>query len=250
MKINFSIQRLAKSLMWRFFAAADMRFTLRSGIEVCVADKNEMATFSELFIHQEYDGFLDLLPVPKSVLDLGCNSGYFGILMQHRSILKHSPVPKLILVDANAEAVDRARIVMGSLEVAEYVTGLIGPRGSGEGSFYLAPASAESSAVKCVKHAREVKVPRVDLNRLIKNHFPEGIDLIKCDIEGGEELLIREWGEEIKQAKSLLIEWHGFEGTWEAFSSHLTSLGFKCVMELPTGRFKNALFIQTEETHH
>ena len=249
MKINFSIKRLANSLMWRFFAAADMRFTLRSGIVVQVADKNEMATFSELFIHQDYDHFLDHLPMPTSVLDLGCNSGYFDILIHHRARLCDTLAPKLVFVNANAQAVRRARVVIGNLKVAEYVIGLIGSKGSSQASFYLAPASAESSAVKCVKHAREIKVARVELAALIREHFTSGLDLIKCDIEGGEESLVREWGGELKQSKTLLIEWHGFEGTREAFCSEFTNLGFKCTMELPTSRFKNALFLQAKSHH-
>jgi hypothetical protein len=56
-----------------------MRFSLRSGLEVPVADRHEMATFKEIFVKQEYDDFLDLLPVPATVLDLGCNLGVFAL---------------------------------------------------------------------------------------------------------------------------------------------------------------------------
>ncbi|MCA1963822.1 MAG: hypothetical protein LDL31_07750, partial [Prosthecobacter sp.] len=62
MKINFNPRRLAQSLMWRFFSWSDIRFRLRSGLVVPVADKNEMATFREIFIQQKYDDFLDRLP--------------------------------------------------------------------------------------------------------------------------------------------------------------------------------------------
>lgn len=249
MKINMSFRRLAKSLMWRCFALSDMRFRLRSGLEVPVSDRHEMATFREIFIQQEYDDFLDRLPPAGTVLDLGCNSGYFAVQILNRaSVLQpDKPLPKLVLVDANAAAVKRAQAVVGGCgtkaDVA-FVHGLIGARGQASASFFLATASAESSAVNRTKHAREVEVPCVDLAALMKTHFSGGLDLIKCDIEGGEEFLVREWGEVLAQARALLIEWHGFQGSWADFQAVLIQSGFLLVMERPAGRYKNALFIK------
>lgn len=247
MKINFSLQRLAKSLMWRCFAWSDMRFRLRSGLEVPVADRHEMATFREIFIQQEYDDFLDRLPPARAVLDLGCNSGYFAVQMLNRArvVTPGQPLPKLVLVDANNAAVERARTVVsgcGTQADVSLVHGLIGARGQKSASFYLATASAESSAVNQTKHARQVEVPCVDLAALVQQHFPGGLDLIKCDIEGGEESLVREWGDVLAQARALLIEWHGFQGSWADFQAVLERAGFQLVMERPAGKYKNALF--------
>ncbi|MES2594353.1 MAG: FkbM family methyltransferase [Verrucomicrobiota bacterium] len=249
MKINFSLQRLAKSLMWRFFAMSDMRFRLRSGLEVPVADRHEMATFREIFIQQEYDDFLDRLPPAGTVLDLGCNSGYFAVQMLNRArvVTPDQPLPKLVLVDANQTAVERAKTVVsgcGAQADVALVHGLIGSRGQTSASFYLATASAESSAVNRTKHARQVEVPCVDLAALVQQHFPGGLDLIKCDIEGGEEELIREWTDVLVKAKALLIEWHGFKGGWTDFLSVLEQAGFQLMMERPAGRYKNALFVK------
>lgn len=249
MKINFSFRRLAKSLMWRFFTWSDMEFKLRSGITVPVADRNEMATFQEIFIQQEYDDFLDLLPLPQTVLDLGCNSGYFSILMLNRSMVKGigQPLPKMVLIDANEKAVNRAKSVLEASDAtitAVFVHGLLGMKGQKSASFFLATASAESSAINRTKRAQQIEVNCVDLQALMAENFPSGLDLIKCDIEGGEEQLIRDWGEELKQARALLIEWHGFQGTWEKFCGRLLELGFSLKMERPAGCYKNALFIR------
>ncbi|MCA1964681.1 MAG: FkbM family methyltransferase, partial [Prosthecobacter sp.] len=224
-----------------------------SGLVVPVADKNEMATFREIFIQQEYDDFLDRLPTaPQTVLDLGCNSGYFAVQILNRARVQQptKPLPKLVLVDANAQAVSRAQaVVSGSgAEAADLtcITGLVGTRGTGSSTFYLANASAESSAQHRTKHARAVQVPVVDLAKLMHAHFPLGPDLVKCDIEGGEELLVRDWGPELSRARALLVEWHGFEGTWEAFCASTVALGFRLVMERPAGKYKNALFLRNE----
>lgn len=252
MKINLSFRRLAKSLLWRFFALSDMRFRLRSGLEVPVADKHEMDTFREIFIQQEYDDFLDRLPAPQTILDLGCNSGYFGVLMLNRARVMNpdGQTPQMVLLDANASAVERARSVVqgcGTMNArVAFVHGLVGPRGSRSATFYLAPASAESSAVHQTKHSRKVAVPCVDLAALTSQHFPMGLDLIKCDIEGGEDDLVRHWPDVLKQSKALLIEWHGFQGSWEDFRNVVISEGFQLVMERPAGRYKNALFVKTD----
>jgi FkbM family methyltransferase len=248
MKINLSFQRLAKSLMWRFFAMTGMQFRVHSGLEVAVADKHEMDTFKEIFIQQDYDDFLDQLPAPQRILDLGCNSGYFALLMLNRAMSRkgNALLPEMVLLDANAKAVERARSVIACSGVtqakATFVHGLVGQRGSRSASFYLAPASAESSAEHRTKRSKVFSVPCVDLAALISQHFPLGLDLIKCDIEGAEEDLVRQWPEVLGQTKALLVEWHGFRGSWEDFSKVLDSQGFRLIMERPAGRYKNALF--------
>lgn len=252
MKIHFSFQRLCQSLMWRFFAFSKMRFRLRSGLEVPVADRHEMATFREIFIQQEYDDFLERLPLPGGVLDLGCNSGYFATHVLNRALVNRGRgnLPaKLVLVDANERAVARAREVLGGCGAsvaAEYVHGLVDSRGKKAASFYVAEASAESSAARRVKNAREIQVPCVDLEGLMRAHFPEGVDLIKCDIEGGEEVLAREWADVLRQAKALIVEWHGFHGGWKDFQQALAAAGFELEAEHPAGRFKNALFLRRQ----
>jgi FkbM family methyltransferase len=250
MKVNFSLRRLAQSLMWRFFGwSSGMRFRLRSGLEVAVADRNEMATFREIFIQQEYEDFLDLLPPPAHVLDLGCNSGYFAVLMLNRAriLTPGQPLPNIVLVDANPEAVERARKVVSGCGCDPNVTlvaGLVGSRESTAATFYVSKASAESSAVQRPKGARAIQVAQLDLEKLVTQHFPNGIDLMKCDIEGAEESLVREWADVLKQTKAFLVEWHGFGTEWQEFSGHLNQLGFDCVIERPAGKYKNALFLQ------
>lgn len=249
MKINLSFSRFAKSLMWRFFAWSDMQFKLRSGISVPVADRHEMATFREIFIQQEYDDFLDLLPMPRNVLDLGCNSGYFAALIINRSMLKsrEAPLPKMVLIDANEKALHRSQSLIDGCGVkseAKFVHGLIGERGRKSGSFFVATASAESSAINRTKRSQKIEVSCVDLLALITEQFSEGLDLIKCDIEGGEEQLIRDWGDALQKCKSLLIEWHGFQGGWSEFCGVIEKLGFQLILERPAGRYKNALFVR------
>lgn len=247
MKIHLRFRRLCQSLMWRFFAMSEMRFRLRSGLEVPVADRHEMATFREIFIQQEYDEFLERLPLPSSVLDLGCNSGYFAVHVLNRALVKdRASLPvKLVLVDANASALARAGEVLQGCGVkvpVELVHGLVEARGKATAAFFLARASAESSSARRVKHAREIHVPCVDLEALQRAHFPEGVDLIKCDIEGAEEVLVRDWANVLRQARAILVEWHGFTGEWQSFLQALAEAGFELVAEHPAGKFKNALF--------
>jgi len=250
MRINFKITRLAESLMWKCFAISGTRYRLRSGLTVSVMDKDEMATFREIFIQQDYDEFLERIPAPRTILDLGCNSGFFAAQILNRALIARQQTPKLVLIDASAISLKRATEVlqeggMSSVARIEFQYGLIGKRGQKSTNFFLAPSSAESSAVHRAKKARAVSVPCVDLSALVAQHFPNGLDLIKCDIEGSEENLVREWQDVLVLAQSLLIEWHGFHGSqWQEFVAILSGLGFSLVHEHPAGRYKNALFVQ------
>lgn len=251
MKIHLNLKRLAESMMWRCFAISGMRFRLRSGMSLSVADKHEMATFREIFIQQDYDEFLELLPSPRSVLDLGCNSGYFAAQILNRSLIAHEEMPKLVLVDASSTAVKRAQAVLGEAGIPakphmEFQHGLLAKRGQKSATFFLAPSSAESSTIHRAKNAHAVTVPCIDLSSLVNQHFPDGIDLIKCDIEGGEEELVREWQDVLAQTRALLVEWHGFEGAeWSEFAAILSAMGFILERERPAGRYKNALFLRS-----
>lgn len=252
MKINLNLRRMAESMMWRCFAMSDIRFRLRSGLSVSVADKHEMATFREIFIQQDYDEFLERLPSLRNILDLGCNSGYFAAQILNRSLIAHQQMPKLVLVDASSSAVNRAHTVLEeggipSQTRIEIQHGLLGKRGQKSATFFLAPSSAESSTLHRAKNARAVTVPCIDLSALVAQHFPDGLDLIKCDIEGGEEDLVREWQDVLAQTRALLVEWHGFEGAqWSEFVVILSRIGFTLERERPAGRYKNALFLRQE----
>lgn len=243
------LRRLGESLMWRLFPCANLRFTLKSGLVVPVGTKSEMATFRELFVRQDYDDLLALVPAARTVLDLGCNCGYFPLLMHHRARLAAVDMANasFVLVDANPAMVERAQAVVETNRLPgtfAFHTGLVGPR-DGEMEFHITKESASSSALHRPAKSRSIRLRALDLGRLLQEHFPDGLDLIKCDIEGGEMMLASAWPESLRRTKAFLVEWHDFAGPWAAFQSSVEAAGFKLAGEqAPNPKFKTALFLR------
>lgn len=248
MKLNFSLRRWGESWAWKLFPFANVRFNLKSGLVVSVASKSELATFKEIFVRQVYDEFLDRCAQPATVLDLGCNAGYFTLLLHHRARLKsqHGFAVKSVLVDANPSMVTRAESELAANGIsARCVAGLIGERGKSM-DFHITKESASSSTFRRPAKSRRLRLESLDLDALIARDFPTGLELIKCDIEGAEMLLAREWPAALGKTAALLVEWHHFAGPWPEFVRALQACGLRCAYaSTPEGspNFRTALFL-------
>lgn len=232
MKIRFSWRRTAESLAWRLLSHAGMVHHLHTGLEVPVETKSDHNVADEIFHRREYDPFLDLLPAPRRVLDLGCNCGFFPLLLEHRARIAGGPRPGGLLVDAGRESVAKARRVLarnGLGERFEVREGLVGPRGAAT-PFYES-RFAESSSLWRPKHSGKARLlPSLDLDAL-----PGPFDLVKCDIEGGEEFLLRDWASFLSRVPALLVEWHDRETPWPEARRRLEASGLRCLREERTG---------------
>ncbi len=247
MKLHLSWRRLAESLAWRLFPYAQLQLRLKSSLVVPVATKSEMATFRELFLEQQYDELLDRLPPPRTVLDLGCNCGYFPLVLHHRARLRgDDPVPiRCVLVDADPAMVARAREVLGLNGLASnaaFVAGLVGARGQ-TATFHISREGATSSAVVRPSRSRPVRMASVDLEQVLQEHFGGRVDLLKCDIEGAEDHLVRDWHPVLAAADAVILEWHGFGIRWPEFADTMRAAGFLPTAERPAkGEFRIVLF--------
>ena len=246
MPLELSLRRLGRFLAWKLFPLADIRLTLKSGVTFPIADRSELAMFRELAVWRVYDQFLDALPAPRTVLDLGCHCGYFPLLIHHRARLRNVDMhaARFVLVDANFRLVQRAREVICQNQLPGefvFISGLIGPKGQ-RVPFYVRRHSASSSLFKRSARARAVHLDALDLTAIMDQHLGGPVDLIKCDIEGGELYLITDWPDVVRRTRALLIEWHDFAMGWEDLTSGLGAIGFNLVAAETQGNFRVALF--------
>ena len=247
MKLSLSPRRLGKSLAWKLFPLADVGFTLKSGITIPIVDRSELATFRGMIIEQVWDPFLDALPFfPRTVLDLGCNCGYFPLLIHHRARLHDVDMREahFVLVDANPRLVRRARDVIALNRLPGqfvFVSGLIGPRNQ-RVPFYTHPHSDSSSLFRHSSRSKTLHLSSLDLTQLLDAHFPGPVDLMKCNIEGGERYLVTDWVDALRRARAIVIEWHDFAMPWEEFAGCLQAVGFDLVSAEERGNFRVALF--------
>lgn len=79
------------------------------------------------------------------------------------------------------------------------------------------------------KHAKEVKLPCITLDKLVNSLNIEKIDVVKMDIEGAELQAIRGANKILKNVKHLLIEFHYPRNDKRFLQCHhiLAELGFK-----------------------
>ena len=234
--------RLLRSWAWKFFPRADARVMLSTGLVVPVRSKGDLCIVTEIFIERDYAPFLERIGDLRRVLDLGCNTGFFTLFLHDWLRRAGRPDPeRVILVDADPDLVARTQqtLAANGLIACHTHHGLIGPR-NGHVDFFV-QAHAEASSV-FVKRGHRLRLASLDLAAFLDAELPGRFDLLKADIEGGEEYLLNDWLEVVNRARWLIVEWHHFQTRWADARARLESAGWavRLERESPVG-FQHAL---------
>jgi FkbM family methyltransferase len=230
------MRKLMQSLARRLLPSAHLEITLPTGIHVPIGSRAQISRFEEIFLARTYDDLLDRIPLPATLCDLGCNAGYFPLALEHRKRLQKSAVAtRYLCIDANPDCVKIARRSLSRNLPADawrVVQGCVGEPGE-EMRFHLSKADAHSSVFAKYSHVRTVKMKALDLTSLFRETFPDGIDLLKVDIEGAEKFLVMSWGEALR-CRRIMVEYHPFCGLTAAeFAARLKQLGFEAELFHP-----------------
>ncbi len=153
----------------------------------------------------------------QTVLDVGCNEGYFLGYLKHRGWGDLQG----LAVDANGAVLPAVQRLLeeNQLNGIEAVQGLVGQATEeAEASFYVYPSHLGSSRFAVEEPGRvskgawqEVRVSVLALGQLWAERFGDvPIDLLKIDIEGSELDLLETEPELIRRARLVLMEVH----TW------------------------------------
>ncbi len=191
-------------------------------------------------MEQSYAPYLDPLPEVKTWVDLGCNAGLFSLYLENWARERGWAGPrKALLVDANRYALRSVRTSIDlnhfreSFHVAEAA---VGPK-TGYIDFFESKSTYKSSVFKLASKERSRRVPVVDLAAASRFLGPR-IDLVKADIEGGEKLLLENWGNWLKSANHLIIEWHEPYMKGRELDRLCAQLGFRLVVAKPPDYLK------------
>jgi FkbM family methyltransferase len=166
-----------------------------------------------------------------SVLDLGGNLGFFGLLMLGRypraRVISFEPDPANVeLLRRNIERNgygDRWTVVEACAGPADGETPFVG----GQGPLSRMPLPGDGSG-----DAPTMTVPVADV-------FPylDGVDVLKVDIEGGEWALLGDQRFAEQRPPALLLEWHSYDcpedNPRRASASRLEGLGYTVLHEKP-----------------
>ena len=134
----------------------------------------------------ESDLLARLAPRLRTVIDIGANVGWYSCLMTHSGfptdgeILAVEPNPAVLpYLRANAARYSQITVIP-----------FVAAAQPGETTFYAAPSSDLSSALRAV--GRPLKLPATTVDQLVTDYLKESqVDLVKCDVEGGELAVLR-----------------------------------------------------------
>jgi FkbM family methyltransferase len=201
-----------RRLLWRL---PNLRRRLPSGLELTVESPADWTIYNDIFADGEYDAAIhDALADapsdrPLAVLDLGANAGYFALRLADLALRRREVDLRLVAVEASPSlAHTLERRLLGQPALAgrvRVVHGLAGRRG-GEGWLFESSLHFEHSAIPG-RGRQGVPVSYIDLAELVAT-WP-AIDLLKCDIEGGElEMLETYSGDLLPRVRRAVVELH------------------------------------------
>jgi FkbM family methyltransferase len=185
---------------------------------------SDSSVFRQIFIEQEYQPLYDMLD-PKSVLDLGANTGLASV-----AFLTRFPNAQVVAVEPDTE---NHRLCLQNMQAyGSRARAILGAVWSRSGKVDLTrTGDCREWSVTVVEPADDAQglVQCWDVPTLFTMAGFEMVDLLKVDIEGGEIAIFNgnsiAW---IKRVRNLCIELHGRECE-EAFFSAMS--GFEYQLE-------------------
>jgi FkbM family methyltransferase len=188
------------------------KWKLRSGIMVSVENDSDWFVFNEIFTNKEYDRafdlFLPLVSARPTIFDLGANVGYFTLRVADELALAGISDYQIISVEASPEnfAVLQKRVGQEFAGQVKIVSGLVGHK-TGSQQVVNSQQHYGHSAAGQTALVSATEVDYVDVEGLLDGET-KIIDLLKCDIEGSEEIFLAAYPELLLKVSHAVFEFH------------------------------------------
>lgn len=259
-----SVQEWIRYVYWRWWSALlyqrlykilGLEYTLQSGLVLKVASKGEWWTYNDIFVNHEYDTPIERAlelhssQHPFTVLDLGANVGYFTLrvldLIRQNNLKTVAPDMTLIEGSPTTYRELKTRLALQDLSQVSLriVHGLVGQR-NGKGRIYESAVHVKSTIMEAPRKGG-VSVDFVDVGQLMENK-PD-IDLLKCDIEGAENLFIENYGDLLRRVKNAVFEFHHEQCDTARCIDALEKGGFRQQVLRSSGGVSICFFSRKEE---
>jgi len=224
--------------------------TYPSGARVEAADLESFFLSDEIFQRETYRRALEQAGQVRTVVDLGCNVGFFCCYLRHhfgRADFRG------LGIDANPTLLERARrnLQLNGLEGIRLRHGLVGAtEGNSTQDFYLYASHLGSSQFIQPESGRTLKgnwkkivVPVLKPGEIWEGEYGDlPIDLLKIDIEGSEGKLLQADPVLFRHTKAIVLEWHKWLVKEEELFPVLRQMGFTRQEPLETGKTADLWF--------
>jgi FkbM family methyltransferase len=212
--VNKALEKFNRVARGRFggklWSILGPEWQLRSGLKVKVASWAEWVTYNDIFVDGEYD-----VPIQHAIahaasdaviLDVGANVGYFALRLSDLWIRNRPDGSfRLIGVEGSPHVFPtlRERLRQNPLDgKTHYHFGLAGKR-SGQARISSSEFHVTNSIVTG-DGAHGESVPFLDVSTLVAAGTP--IALLKCDIEGAEQMFIENYPDLLRRTDSAVFE--------------------------------------------
>jgi FkbM family methyltransferase len=205
--------RDARAQLRRVRPSRRLEHTLPSGVPVTIGNPSDWFVYNEVFVDGEYDDVIrqvvegaDATPL---VLDLGANVGFFSLRFvdRWRAARGTTDLPRVVSVEGSPTTFRSLKRNLSRSPVSTYCFphhGLAGKR-SGTARISQSPNSGVNSIVSRASLLRS-EAPFLDLTTLLPPD--QRIALLKCDIEGAEQLLCENYPDLLQRVDLMVIELH------------------------------------------
>ncbi len=227
------------------------RVNLRGGPVHYRFNRGDLQSLREVLIEEVYA--CDLPFQPKTMLDLGANIGLASVWFSRRIRGDSTSANQGFLVMAvepmPENAVLAGRNFQDNQIPGEVIQAAVAQR-SGQARFEV---RAESNLGQLMQEgestaSQHIRVPVIGIRELL-DRFPAGcVDLVKMDIEGGEQDLLGHETDWLGRVKALMVEWHDDRADSRPLIRNVEACGFRH-QRINAGRQDNlSLFVRKQST--
>jgi len=207
LKSSLLRKSIVTNIKSKYFHELGLSFPLDKTHWAHLMENDSYNSFSEIFIQQEYEGFLPKSDLLK-VIDLGAHYGYFSLWLQSKI---GSDCLRSLLIEPSSicrKSLDQLITQPTFSDRFQYIQGAIGNPATGTVNFFERPFMAGSS-FDLTPNENSYTVNILKEKEILQALAPP-YDLIKCDIEGSEWELFGHYPEMLLKSKYLLMEWHSW----------------------------------------
>lgn len=198
-----------------YFHELNLSIPLTNGLKVPLLENDSYNSFSEIFVHHEYEEFLPPGEILK-IVDLGAHYGYFSLWLQNKfqgQAISSLMIEASSLCQRTLNDVCKLNCLNGRFQ---YLARAVGDPIKDKMEFFDRPFMASSKfGYSDFQKLQKIKILK---QSEVIEALPPPYDLIKCDIEGSEFEFILHYPELLKNAKFLILEWHSWHSGGGGFN--------------------------------